>query len=457
MSHSNNASVITIDLRAPARRALVVLPALLAILSVWFVVRWYVGDTVAEYAPDNSARATELAKLATRWAPHDPYAHWTLGALEARDFSANNLADAVHEYEIAAALAPNDYRYWMELGRGLEASGDNAGGKRALGRAVELAPAYSLPRWYFGNLLLREGKVDEAFQQLSRAGENDAAILVQVFNLAGQVFDPDVEAMANATCRSVAMRIQLAMYLVARQRIEEAMRVWSSTKNQIAERELAGELKQQLVKAKHFQAALVVMREIKPDAAKLLVPEQFTNGGFEAGTTLTSSDSFGWSITSGPQVQISIDTQPHSGQNSLRIVFRAPAKLETIQVSQVIVVEPDTQYHFECYARTDDLITGIAPMISIVNAADQLELVHSPPLPTGTNDWQRIALDFKTKPKSDGVIVKIARQPCGDASICPIFGKVWYDDFNLKRGGGPAASRGTSASGKREGNRNGSR
>ena len=57
--------------------------------------------------------------------------------------SENNLADAVHEYEIAATLSPNDYRYWMELGRGIEAAGDNAGGERALGRAVELAPAYS--------------------------------------------------------------------------------------------------------------------------------------------------------------------------------------------------------------------------------------------------------------------------------------------------------------------------
>jgi len=162
--HSNSASVITIDLRTPARRALVILPALLAILSAWFIVRWYVGDTVAEYAPENPASATELARLATRWAPHDAFAHWTLGALAEKEFSANNLAEAVHEYEIAVTLSPNDYRYWMELGRGLEASGNSAGGERALGHAVDLAPAYSQPRWYFGNLLLREGKLDEAFQ-----------------------------------------------------------------------------------------------------------------------------------------------------------------------------------------------------------------------------------------------------------------------------------------------------
>jgi tetratricopeptide (TPR) repeat protein len=441
--------VITIDLRAPARRALVILPALLAILSAWFVVRWYVGDTVAEYAPDNPASAAELARLATRWAPGDPFAHWTLGALEEKEFSANNLADAVHEYEIAVTLSPNDYRYWMELGRGLEAAGDNAGGERALGRAVELAPAYSQPRWYFGNLLLREGKVDEAFRQLARAGETNPQIRPQVFNLAGQVFGDDVDAIANAACPSAAMRVQLAIYLAGRQKFAEAMRIWSGTQNRNNERELAEELKKQLINAKQFQDALVVIREFEPDAGKLPVPEQFLNGGFEAGTSLTSSDSFGWSIASGSPAQMDIDAQAHSGRNSLRIVFRAPTKLDVIHVSQAIAVEPDTQYHFECWARTNDLSTGRAPLITILSATDNATLASSPPLPTGTNDWQRIALDFKTKPKSDGVIVKLIRQPCDDASVCPIFGTVWYDDFNLQRSSGPAGSRGTTASGKR--------
>ena len=441
--------MITIDLRAPARRALVILPALLAILSAWFVVHWYVGNTVAEYAPDNPASATELARLATRWAPGDPFAHWTLGALEEREFSANNLADAVHEYEIAVTLSPNDYRYWMELGRALEASSDNAGGERALGRAVELAPAYSAPRWYFGNLLLREGKVDEAFRQLARASETDPQIRLQVFNLAGQVFGDDVEAIANAACPSPAMRVQLAIYLAGRQKFPEAMRIWSGTQNRNKERELSEELKKQLIDAKQFQNALVVMRELEPDAGKLPVPEQFINGGFEGGTTLTSSDSFGWSIASGSPAQMSIDTQAHSGHNSLRIVFRAPNKLDLIHVSQAIVVAPDTQYHFECWARTNDLTTGGPPLITILSATDSATLASSPPLPTGTNDWQRIVLDFKTKPKSDGVIVKLTRQPCEDASVCPIFGTVWYDDFNLQRSSGPAGSRGATASGKR--------
>jgi hypothetical protein len=28
--------------------------------------------------------------------------------------------------------------------------------------------------------------------------------------------------------------------------------------------------------------------------------------------------------------------------------------------------------------------------------------------------------------------VRMVRNTCGDSAVCPIFGTVWYDDFNLK-------------------------
>ena len=99
--------------------------------------------------------------------------------------------------------------------------------------------------------------------------------------------------------------------------------------------------------------------------------------------------------------------------------------------------------------RTENLYSGSTPVVTIIDDADGTALASSPPLPTGTHDWQRIALDFKTKPKSDGVIVKLAREPCNETKICPIFGTVWYDDFNLQRSNGPAGSRGTTVSGPR--------
>ena len=61
-------------------------------------------------------------------------------------------------------------------------------------------------------------------------------------------------------------------------------------------------------------------------------------------------------------------------------------------------------------------------------------LVRNQP-PTGDNDWQRISIPFKTGAKSEAIVIRINRASCGDNAVCPIFGTVWYDDFDLKRRG----------------------
>ena len=132
--------MVTIHFKPAGRRWVLLLPALLAILGSWFVARWYVGNTVAEFGPGVEEGGVDMARLATKWAPADPLTHWRLGSLEEKAFSAENIAAAVREYQLAVALSPNDYRYWMELGRALEASGDRDGGEKALRRAVDFAP-----------------------------------------------------------------------------------------------------------------------------------------------------------------------------------------------------------------------------------------------------------------------------------------------------------------------------
>ncbi len=441
MGKAKSPSIVTIRL-APATRWLLLLPAACAILGSWLAVRWYVGNTVAEYAPSVESGGIEMARLAARWAPGDPFTHWRLASLEEKVFNADNLADTVREYRLAVILSPNDYRYWMELGRALEASGDIAGGEKALHRAVHLAPAYSHPRWQYGNLLVREGKLDEAFVQLARAAEADREMRPPVFSLAWQVFDGDVNKIATAACPTAAVRIEFATYLIGQAKIDDAMRVWRSINpaDRKAQPDLDEAFKKALMQSKHFRALLEVMRETDADPQGP-APEQFWNGGLERDIEPTREKSFYWLINSRPQVRIGIDTTAHSGRGSLRIVFKSPNKLDTIEVAQAIVVTPDTQYHFECFLRTQDLTSGATPLVSILDATNDALLISSPPAPSGTNDWQRITLDLKTGPKCDGIIVRLSRGSCGENQVCPIFGTIWYDDFSLKRSGGSGAPR----------------
>ena len=449
MPPSKFPSVVTISFKAPATRWLLLLPALLAILGAWFVVRWYVGNTVAEYAPSAEEGGIEMARMATRWAPGDPLTHWRLASFEEKVFSADNLADAAREYQMAVALSPNDYRYWMELGRALEANGDSESAEKALRRAVELAPAYSHPRWSLGNLLLREGKVDESFQQLGRAAEADDEIRPHVFGLAFRVLGGDLDVIAKIACPTALGRAQFAIFLARLRRFDDAVRMWStiSPADRQEQKARGEELRQVLTEAKQFRASVALMREIDPNAS-LPSPGQFSNGGFESDLAPTSATGFDWIFSSRPPVQISIDSRAHTGHGSLRIIFKEPRSLDLIPLLQTVLVEPDTQYRVECYVRTEDLNSVSTPVVVISDTIGSATLGASPPLPTGTSDWQRITFDIKTKPNSDGVIIRFFRPPC-EEKICPIFGTVWYDDFNLQRIGGPGSSGRDSGSAKR--------
>ena len=440
--------MVTIRLNS-GTRWLLLLPALLAILGAWFVVRWYIGNTVAEYAPTVEQGGIEMARLAARWAPGDPLTHWRLGSLEEKVFSAENMADAVREYQLAVTLSPNDYRYWMELGRALEASGNRESGEKALRRAVDLAPAYSHPRWHFGNLLLREGRMAEAFEQLGHAAEADNEMRPQVFGLAMRVFDSDINEIARVASVSPAARMQFAIYLSTIEKFDDAMQMWAtiSPADRRGQSELSRDLKTSLLQSKQFRAALDVMRETDPDA-NLPQPERIRNGGFESSISAPGANSFDWVVNSRPQAQIGIDSRAHNGHGSLRILFRATNTLEKIQLSQTVIVEPGALYRLECYVRTDDLISVNTPILMVQDAVSSTTVVETVPLPSGTNDWQKVTLEFKTNPKHDGITIGFRRAPCGDGQICPIFGTVWYDDFSLQRIDGPGSSRGESGSAK---------
>src|SRR5262245_1854057 len=115
--------LIQIDSRRLGVRLLTILTVLLLLIWSWLLVRWYAGNTIAEYlnADENSL---EMARLAVRLSPRDPLTHWRLGQLIQRKLSAAQLDQAVNEYETAVLLSPNDYRFWMSLGTAREQHGD---------------------------------------------------------------------------------------------------------------------------------------------------------------------------------------------------------------------------------------------------------------------------------------------------------------------------------------------
>ena len=438
MSQSKSDQLKLIDTRLLPVRVLLALPVLLVVVCSWYAGRWYFGNTIAEFTPSVEVGAMDSARTALKLAPDDPLSHWSAGQVELKEFSPEQLAQAVRHFEEAVSLSPNDYRMWMDLGRARERAGDSAGSENAFRRAVELAPSYSYPRWYLGNLLLRLGRSEEAFAELRRAGEMDKRLRPQIFNLAWRVYGEDIGVVERAVGDSAAARTDLAIYLIGQERVDEALRIWSglSPAEKKEQRETGDALIKALVAARRYRAVLEASRDLAPQGASLPQAEQFFNAGFETDAAPVVANVFGWQVDPRPEAQIAIDPRTsHQGSRSLRVIFNAPTKFDFNNIAQLVVVEPSTAYHFECYVIARNLRTAGAPTIEIIDAMDgKTVLGTSQPLSIDNSDWQRITIDFKTNDKTEAVTVRTDRASCGPKmAVCPVMGTVWYDDFNLQR------------------------
>jgi len=435
--------VSLINVRAAWRKALLIIPAALALVGAWYGVRWCAGATLAEYARDRSA-----AEAATRLAPQNPNSHLRLARLRRAAFLPEELTAALADYERAAALAPHDYLVWAELGRARGEAGDSAGAVEALRRAAELAPNYAQPRWHLGNALLRAGRVEEAFAELRRAADADPSLRPQVFNLAWQLFDQDLPRVVEAVGRTTRARAQLVGVLVGRGQLEEAVNVWSGlgAEGWRAERETGEALARALQERKQFRRALQVLTEAgaATDGGEAVVAEKVSNGGFESEIGQAGKRLTGWQVApSSSGVKLTLDPRgAHGGARSLCVTFNATTQVDFGHVLQFVVVEPGARYRLSFYVRTEELRSAATPFAQVLDAsaAQPAQLGASEPVAPGTSAWQQVSFEFAAGPRTEAVIVRLARAGCPDG-LCPIFGKIWYDDFDLQRTAGRAAGR----------------
>ena len=411
---------------------------LLLVAGVWsyFAVSWYVGDTFAEYS-DPNATTVDVARRAVGMAPNDPLTHWRVAQVAQKTLPLDQQVVAIAEYEKTVSLSPNDYRFWMTLGTAYEQAGSPDKAEQALKRAVALAPSYAYPHWYLGNLLLRNARYDEAFAELRLASQADPEFRPQQFNLVWAIYSDDPEGLKNAVGPAAETRAAFAFYLLSQKHYEQGFHLWDSLSIEEKKANIASAQKiiMSLITDFKFHDALKVWNDIAPEKYRTEVGYVF-DGGFEEASEYGSETVFGWQVIGAPQVGIGIDAgRSHDGMRSLRFVFDVRANVETVNVYQLVPIQPQTAYDFEGYVSTDKLTTAGAPQIDIVDPTDNSVMVSSPMAPTGTNSWSRISLSFKTGAKTEAVVIKVVRFPCvnKETPVCPIFGTVWYDDFSIKR------------------------
>lgn len=376
----------------------------------------------------DSLAATERA---IRFNDADPEAHFA-HAVQLADTGRHD--EAVVEFERATLRRPDDYFLWQELGRAREESGDMDAAVVALRQAIQLAPAYSQPRWQLGNLLLRRNDLDEAFREMRRAVAYDAELFPAMTDLAWAVCEGDANFVLEvAQPQTDPERASLARFFVNHHQVELALDLMRASGENIAEEDRRALVKG-LIAAEDFHGAYRVWSKDVgiSDGAN----GGMSNGGFEGPINSrreSSEEAFGWQPTQAMQtVQILADpNEPQSGKRSLRIDYAGNFAAAVPVISELVLVAPRSHYRLSFAARTGNLVSGALPLVAVREAAGERRVIaQSVSLPSGTNGWRQFEIDFETADATRAVTINIQRQACS-SNPCPIFGRAWFDSFSL--------------------------
>ena len=418
-------SRISFGLNSLSGRILLPIVALFLLAALIFVLRWCVADAASARVDDKA-----IAQLTTTWAPDDPQTHFALATLYEKGFLPDDIANSVSAYERAAALSPADFRYWLPLARAREHNGDIEGAEKILRYALVLAPNYAQIHWALGNVLLRQGKTEEAFSEMKQAVNGNSIFASTAVFTALQFSDDGYSEILKKLGNSSDVKAAMALALVKQKKFDDGLAVWNSISDeekQTSLRERGDELFNALLVEKKFRHALQVK-------ALSGTPSQsaagiFSNPGFEAQVDISDTSPFSWQIARGAQPVIGVDdNQKHSGKFSLGIIFAKSSGKDFRQISQTVAVDSGKAYRFKVFLRSEIRTTG-ALRWEIADANSGEVLAATKDISAENTAWEELTADLKTGAQTEGVIVRLTRPGCQN---CSIEGKVWFDDFSLE-------------------------
>ncbi len=417
--------------RMPVRIGLLVM-IFAAVVFGWFAIRWQIGNMLAEITTPADPNAKEIGQVAKSFAPGDPLATWLAASTEKDALTLEKIENLLDDYEETVRLSPNDFRWWVELGRAREQTSTPESAESAYLRAIELAPTYTYPHWQLGNFYLRQNRSEEAFAELKKAAQNNLRFRQQVYSIAWEFYDRDKARLEAIAGELSDAKVGLAQFYASKELPEDSLRVWNTlTVEEKRQNVSVAKLVAQILWDKQkFRSAVEFVREtgIEPQAKA----ETIQNGGFEESVGKPETTYFGWKISPVEKMNVQLDaSQKQDGRRSLKISFSGFSEAQLGNILQIVAVSPGANYRLNFWLKTEELKSAGPPVLEILDSKESRLIAASKPFPTGTNDWQQITIDFTAPEIAEGVFIRTARAYCGDS--CPIVGAFWYDDFTLEK------------------------
>lgn len=370
-----------------------------------------------------------VADKAIEMSPKDAETHRARAAVLSLSQSP---AESATEMERAVALRAGDYSLWLDLGLLRDQAGDTSGALAAFDEAVKRAPFYAMPRWQRGNLLLRVGQYDSAFRDLNQAAQSNPELVPNLVDLAWNLSHGDpkiVEQLVQVNSKTA--HIAMAKFFASHGTPQEALTQLQAAGS--VDDDTRRQFIDNLLSKGSFSEAYQVWSANNAGSGQQSGQGIF-DGGFES-TLSFDEGGFSWRIPRRLQATtISLDSsQPHTGSKNLRIEFDGDSNPGVDLVSQLLLVEPSRHYRINFAARSQDIVSGGLPIVTVADATGDHKLLgQSPPLSKGTTNWNVVSFNFTAQPTTNAVLLSIRREGCA-TSPCPIFGAISLDSFSIEQ------------------------
>jgi tetratricopeptide (TPR) repeat protein len=399
--------------------------------ALWFCYAGAKHALASHYAASSNFEDWERA---TRIEPGNPEIWYQLGRFRQLDFDHSNLPLAISDYQRAVQLNSHSPYYKLDLASAFEMSGDNGDADRYFQAAQSGYPISAEVSWKYGNFLLRQQRLPEAYAEIHRALLVDPKLLPLAISRVWHS-DPDVHQLLDKALPDTPdADWQAITYLSDAEQASAALAVWDrlvARKPAMEWTEVFALIDLLLAQNRFGESETVWRQAIARDEAATPGYEGDSlvyDGGFEKDI---SGGGFGWRERDVHGADFSLDTEEkHSGNRSARLAFDGTENLSYEDLDQLVLVSPHTRYRFRGFLRTDQISTNSGIRFEIVDAKNDRDLHVLTPNETGTESWTLEELDFTTGPRTQMIQIRVIRRP-SERLDNKIRGTVWIDDVGV--------------------------
>src|SRR5216683_3141024 len=413
----------------PARRRTAAVIAIVA--AVWFC---YAGSKHALASHYAASSNPEDWKRAARIEPGNAEIWYRLGRFRQLDFDNADVPLSISYYRRAEQLNPRSPYYKLDLAGALEMAGNNDEADANFRAAQAAYPISAEVSWKYGNFLLRQNRLPEAYAEIHRAVVVDPKLIPLAVSRVWHS-DPNVHSLLDQVLPDTSEAYSEALaFLSDEQDSAAALELWHRLIAIDPHTDLKWifKLTDILVAQEKFEQAGSVWRQavgMNPGSSPAYTVNSLVyDGGFERDI---SGGGFGWRQRDAMGADFDFDMDvKHSGSRSARLIFDGTENLSYEGLFQEVLVSPGTRYRFQGFLHTDQISTESGMRFEIVDPKDQQHLDVVTKNEIGTLPWTLEQIDFATGPQTHLILIRLARKPSQRLDN-KLRGTVWIDDISI--------------------------